>query len=187
MKNVIITGTCRAGKTMLALKLKELVPTLNYISIDVIRKSLKNLYNKDYQNEYLNELQDFIYDIFNAYKLYNYGNLILEGVNLSIQEILKNYNNPDNIIVFVGRPQLPAEENFIQIRKSEKIIHSWTEHHSDEYISEMVKKWLKIDKANLEICKKYGFQYLDTSYCRAEVIDDFAKKLVLQILEEHYD
>ena len=63
MKHVIICGTCRSGKTLLALKLKELVPELNYLSADIATLALKKVSDKDFARKDVSEFQDFLYEI----------------------------------------------------------------------------------------------------------------------------
>ncbi len=177
MKHVIICGTCRSGKTLLALKLKELVPELNYLSADIATLALKKVSDKDFARKDVSEFQDFLYEIYYRYKKYNEGYLMIEGVYIKGDDSVLKYNSPDTIIVFVGRPQLTPEESFNEIRESEKHVDSWTKSKTDEHILRMTKGEIAEDKRNLEFCKQHGFYFLDTSHNRMTAIENFAKEL----------
>lgn len=188
MKNIIIGGSCRAGKSLLAKELMHHLKGVSFYGTDHIRHALMMAYpDKNFDKDNWNEYRTVVFNLFKSNKKYNSIGLyvIFEGNHFSIDEYLEKYKEEDTIAVFVGKPRLNEQEYFDNIRCYDKVHHTWTTNHSDED----VKKWVAgYHKKNIEEekrCKELGIYYLDTSYNQMEVIKEFAKNLLQEIDEEH--
>lgn len=182
MKNIIIGGSCRAGKSMLAKRLLQEYPNLNYFSTDHIRTAL--IYAQPYKNfdhEDFQEYRKFVYKLFERNKRYNDINLYLmfEGGHFSIDEFLSLYYDEDTIGIFVGKPNLSEKEYFDEIRAHEGE-HAWTKRHSDDKLRSFVKSYHKKNLEEFQQIKDLNLKnlfYLDTSYNQIETIENFVKDL----------
>ena len=182
MKNIIIGGSCRAGKSMLAKRLLKEYPSLNYIATDHIRTAL--IYAqpyKNFDNEDFDEYRKFVYKLFERNKQYNKIGMFLmfEGGHFSIDEFLSLYTSEDTIGIFVGKPNLSEQEYFDEIRAHEGE-HNWTKRHSDEKLKEFVKSYHKKNLEEAEQVKKLNLDnlfYLDTSFNQLEKIDAFIEAI----------
>ena len=177
MKNIIIGGTCRSGKSLLAKALNKKLQNHNYFSIDEIRNTLIDTFHKDYKKTFVDELQDFTYNFYCNYKKTGFYS-IFEGIYVTKKEVLEKYNTNDNLIIFVGRPSLSPNQLFQDIRNKEKSHFSWTSQRTDDELMQMTINYHNEDVQNLEFCKQYGFLFLDTSFKQIETIEKQADEIV---------
>ena len=185
MKNIIICGTCRAGKSLLSKEIKRICPWFNLYHIDQLRDALTHTFNKDFNSEENhNELRHFIYNLYKECLIEQKNNpnnfnkyVIIEGIFITKEEILTNYNDGNSIIIFVGKPKLTDDEYFNDIRSKEKIYNTWTVNQSDEKVREMSKNFVLKSCEDEQFCKQHGFLFLDTSYNQDKSITQFAKKI----------
>ena len=183
MKHLIIGGSCRAGKSLLAKEILKYHPEFNYISTDDIRGALLYAYpEKNFDHENFGEFRKVVYKLYERNKQYSkIGKyMLMDGNQFSIDEYLNLYNDGDTVAVFVGKPQLSAEQYFNEVRENEKMFGGWTSRHSDEKLMKFIKEY---HQKNLEECARVNelnlsnLFYLDTSFNQIEQIKDFAGKL----------
>lgn len=186
MKNILIGGSCRSGKTLLGLELKKHLKNYNYFSIDWIRNALNETFNKNFGKDDVETLNNYIFNLFRKNKKFNeYGvYCIFEGIYVAKEELRKRNLIEDNIIIFVGKPNLTPEEFFKFIRKNEKTYRSWTSEQPDDEILEMTKNSYVTDNENKKFCEEHGLIFLDTSFNQMKVIKDFVKDFTSSIKYE---
>ncbi len=183
MKNIIIGGSCRAGKTLLAKEIMREFDCFSYFSTDHIRTALMFAFpDKNFDREYVGEYRRFVYKFYECNLHYNKLGLymILEGNHFSIEEFLQFYNNENTIAIFVGKPQLSEDEYFREIRENEKKFGSWTSKHSDKELKTFVQSYHKKNLEEIAKVKRLNLQnifYLDTSFDQMKTISDFVKNL----------
>lgn len=188
MKNIIIGGSCRAGKTLLAKELMHHLKSVSFYGTDHIRSALMKAYpDKNFDKANRPEYRTVVYNIFQSNKSYNKIGLyvIFEGNHFSIDEYLEKYKDEETIAVFVGKPKLSEEEYFEHIRAYDRKHHTWTTNESDEDLRSWVRDYHKKNLEEERRCKELGIYYLDTSYNQMEVIKEFAQELLQEIDEEH--
>ena len=140
MKNIIIGGSCRTGKSLLAKKLMKEFPCFSYFNTDHIRTSLMHCYpEKNFDKENFSEYRKFVHKLYCCNFRYNDIGIfmIVEGGHFTIEEFLQLYDNENTMAIFVGKPQLCEKEYFKQIRENEKLFGSWTCKHSDEELKNL--------------------------------------------------
>ena len=188
MKNIIIAGTCRAGKTLLTQAIKRREPKYNVLSGDLIRKALYDTFTKDYVAGKHNYLWDFFVNLSNLYggvkakfPQYDEQPFIFESTDFVHEAILQAYNE-NTIIIFIGKPNLTGQQWASEIRESEKKFKSWTARHSDEELLEKCNQWVKQAQEDVEFCKKHGFLYCDTSFNQMDTLEKFADELTKTLI-----
>lgn len=183
MKNIIIGGSCRAGKSLLAKHIMHNFDCFSYFSTDHIRTALMFCQpNKNFDKEDFEEYRKFVYKLYECNLRYNKIGMFMiwEGNHFSIDEFLKLYNDGNTIAVFVGKPQLNESELFNEIRENEKTFGSWTSKHTDDELKNFVLSYHKKNIEEREKVKQLNLPnifYLDTSVNQMEQITKFVKFL----------
>ena len=180
MKHIIIGGSCRAGKSLLAKEILKKHPNLNYISIDTLRDVLTKTFNKDYKITYEWQLREFAVNLFNCC-LKNNSEMfyMLEGANITVEDFLKFYKNKDTLGIFVGKPNISEQEFFIQLRKNEILYGSYTKHHTDTKLRKRIREYIKRSQEDFMKCKDNGILFLDTSFNQMEQIEEFVDEKII--------
>ena len=187
MKNILILGPGRAGKSTLSRMLKEKLPNYNLIHTDAIRNAIQSNLPREYVDDFLNYKENqFFQKVLLSFLTEQseqdkgaYG-IIMEGAQI-LPETLAHYDNIKNtIVVYIGHGSLSKEELFKLVRNNDTE-KDWSFSKTDtelkEYIDEFYAKHLYLKQA----CKKYGFEYVDTSKNRMEVLNKLAEKIIKQI------
>lgn len=178
MKNILILGVGRAGKSTLSRKLKNSFPEYDLVHTDSIRNGiLYNLEEKyvdyfmDYQqNEFFQKvLLDFL-DSQTRQGLNKYGT-ILEGAQI-LPSVLSKYKNLDKtVVVYLGHGNLKEDEIFDLVRNNDTE-EDWSYSKKDEELKEFIKEFYEKNQFLLKECKKYGFKYVDTHIDRVKVLNE---------------
>ena len=205
MKNVIITGTGRNGKTTLAKKISE---ELNYfvISLDKLMTAFAMAYPQldiriawNYQKamdnvapflgHYLGLLStdNGFADKLNLRKHAVKGNrFVLEGSHFDfekISSILQTYgiNDLKDKFILVGLVQnkKSAKEVFRDLRKYDTE-DDWTYDLDDNYLMELCEIFVSHNQEMLDYFEKYDFSIYDTSGDRDEVFTKIIKDIEAQ-------
>lgn len=187
MKNVLILGSGRSGKSTLSRKIKNRIPEYDLIHIDSIRNAiLCNLdheiadYFMDYdKNEFFQKsLLEFL-DAQTSQGLNMYGT-ILEGAQI-MPAVLSTYKNLDNTIVaFLGHGNL-EENDFFNLVRSHDVETDWTFNKTDEELRESIKWFHERNRFIMKECEKYGFKYFDTHENRDKSLDEVSDFICMQL------
>lgn len=186
MKNVIIFGEPRSGKSTLA---NMIVDKFNYqvIHVDAIRDTFKTIYpelniapdiainNKKFQlfiQEYLNR---------NTKKeeRNKYG-YVVEGCETSVENCNRLFNTDENIIYYLAPADITPEEFFNNIRINDTE-NDWTFKLTDEELMQKVKSLITKGKTLKKECEKYNINFVDTSHNRKEKLDTILRNIELEI------
>ncbi|MFC1947154.1 hypothetical protein ACFLXY_04450 [Chloroflexota bacterium] len=205
MKNIIISGTGRAGKTTLARKLNE---ELNYfvISVDKLVATFHGAYPqlniKFGGNKTTDNLTPFLGHFLGAfssshgvaYELHlrahdvKGNRFVLEGVHFNFEKILpilKMYGIEelkDNFfLIGLVQNKKTADELFNDLRKYDTE-DDWTYGSDDDELREVSQEVIQLSRSMTDHLVKYGFTIYDTSTEREQVFDkiveDIKSKLV---------
>lgn len=208
MKNIIIAGPARAGKTTLAKRINE---ELKYFVIHLDKlmtvfdkaypqldiriawdrhKATKNI--SPFIGHYLGMLscnKGFANDL-NLHKHYDkHNNLVLEGGHLDLEiisSILKSYSIEDikDEFILIGLVQNnKTEDEFFRDLRKYDTKDEWTYDHDDIELRELIiNDFIPTNQYMNDYLKNYGFTVYDTSSNREQVLDqiieDIKSKLV---------
>lgn len=182
--HVIIAGTARAGKTSLALKLKD---EFVHYKMDSIKRGICEAYNISYDDwagvspvmcRIINRIiEDNKTDTNFQEEKYLFDTPFLYPEDISL------INTEETIVVFLGYPKLTAKENFDKIRKYDKENY-WTTKIPDDKLLEWCKDNVDFSIFLEEECKKYHIPFFDTSHNREEVLKE-AEKFIQEKEEQN--
>lgn len=178
MKNIIIGGTVRSGKTTLANLLRG---KFGYSKVE--SDTIVNAFDKAFPEFGIThkdasgareKYQPFLFEVLNGFcrDLKYAGNVtVFPGsqflpVNLSRYEKLDKY-----IVVFLGINAQSPEELLKVIRENDTE-KDWTYSKTDEWMFRFCKNVIDESNQTKEDCEKYGFYYFNTFENRAEVLND---------------
>ena len=181
MKNILIMGIGRAGKTTLSKMIKDKCNSYNLIHSDALKwamiraKDEEQYYRKnvDKQKEFEHGeyFQRALLELYNSLiredtKEYGY---ILESGQLH-PKIVKEMIDFDNTIVLcLGLGNFKPDDIVNQCITYDTE-ESWTYGLSKEYLLEYAKDWYNCNEMLKIECPKYGIKYIDTSKDRKEIL-----------------
>lgn len=191
MKNILIMGIGRAGKTTLSNMIKDKYNSYNLIHSDslkwaIIRAQGKEQYyreNVDIQKEYEHGefFQRTLLELYNSLikndtKGYGY---ILESGQLHPKIVNEMIDFNKTIVVCLGLGNLTQEDMVNQcITYDTK--ESWTYGLTREYILKHAQDWYNCNEMLKKECPKYGIRYIDTSKNRKDILNKILEEIVEQ-------
>ena len=188
MKNILIMGIGRAGKTTLSEMIKDKYNSYNLIHSDslkwaLIRAEDKELYyreNVDKQKEFEHGeyFQRALLEFYNSLiraddKKYGY---ILESGQLHpryVREMI-DFNNTN--VVCLGLGDLTRDDMVNQCIKYDKP-KDWTYGLTREYIEKHAEGWYECNEMLKKECPKYGIKYIDTSKNQEEMLNNILEDI----------
>ena len=181
MKNILIIGIGRAGKTTLSEMLKNKYKNYNLLHSDslkwaMIRAENKESYykeNVDKQNEFEHSdyFQRTLLGLFNSLikEDKNHFGYILESGQLHpklVKEMI-DFNNTSVVCLGLGNFSITEIVEMCLKYDTQK---DWTFGLSKEYLMNHASNWYYANKMLKENCPKYGIKYYDTSTNRLETL-----------------
>lgn len=179
MKNVLILGTGRAGKTTLAKMIhKECGHSL--ISAESLLGAFQTLYSQigmrhDVYSDKL--LTPFVAEYIKG-AMYSHPGclLVVEGYHIHPQTAKKLIGQDEFEIIVLGCPSLTPKQALINIRKNDDKT-SWTKSMSDDFILNHAKNHISQAK-DLQIkCEKLNIPFYDTSSDRDKILSGILEKI----------
>lgn len=188
MKDILILGMPRTGKTTLAGKLRRKLFNYDVISCDCIRDMIKDSFpqlgigrGKAQQNR-----ETLPYCISRLLKYNKKRSNIEVGFIVEGAQILPDDTNrlfKNSIIIFLGYGQKSADEILENIRKNDTI-KEYTYKRSDERILKELNNNIIIDKMIQEKCKIYHYLYIDTTENREEKLNKIVEDIIEKVKME---
>ncbi len=185
MKNIVILGASRAGKSTLTKMICEKYPNYNVIIGDAVRKAFSEILpqNNINNNNGSGMIEDFpkflAYMFYRSIKICDRKfNYIIDSCDILPEKAKELFEKEDTIIIFLGFPKLTEEEHFYQIKQYQKNT-DWTYNKDDDFMKEHVKRWIAKSKYFEKKCKELDIWFVDTSFDREKVLND-----TMQILEK---
>lgn len=186
MKNIIVVGPPRIGKTTLSKLVVNQISYFNAINVDVIRESIYksiciNMNKEEKKNYVKNIFPSFLKAMLNQYiKYYNPEMFyIIEGDLLSIEDAIKIKKENDVDIVSIGTPNISENDLFNRIRTNAKKHGCWTKSLSYLELHKLCVEIIEQSKKEEIISKENNLIYLDNSYsntCLQEYVDNLKNK-----------
>ena len=186
MKNVLIIGIGRAGKTTLSKMIKDKINSYNLIHSDSLKWAMIRAKDEEqYYRTNVDKQKDFqktLLELFNSLikkdtKGYGY---VLESGQLHPRIVKEMVDFDNTIVVCLGLGDLSIEDMVNQcIEHDEK--NDWTYGLSKEYLRSHAEDWYNSNKMLKEECPKYGIKYFDTSKNRIETLNNILDEIISRI------
>ena len=180
MKNIIIIGTPRSGKTTLAnmlygkIKCQIIHGDCERLAIDLTFPELHIKENKNFC-KYL----EILIRKQHRDNKYKYP-IILESTDINPEDIDNYFNKDNNIIICLGTTLIDYKKYAEMILKNDTKL-DWTYKYSKEQIEEYTKEYIQKSKENLEECKKRNIKFIDTSIEREKVLNNLLNIIINDI------
>lgn len=183
MKNIIILGICRTGKTTFSRMIQKEFSNYQIIEVDTIisalQKTVENVpigFIHDKLEE--NKLSQFLNLLIekNIKKNGKYLGFIINADSIMPQDLVKYFNIENTIIYYFVNPKLTPNEILKNCRKYDNS-EEWTTRWSDEEILNHIEFYKPIEKQIIEDCKKYGFSCIDTSEDREKILNELLEEV----------
>jgi adenylate kinase family enzyme len=182
MKSIILVGTARTGKSTLGRLIKDKYPIYNLIEGDSIYMGIYKVFKKEfnYKNYFFSQLnKDIMSNILSRFLKFDNinGPFIYVGEQIFPKEL--NDILPDRskaYVYYLGHGECDKEQIFSNIRKYDND-HDWTKNMDDIELIDNVEEIIKKDNTFKEECKKYNFEYIDTSNNRRKKFDSIINQI----------
>lgn len=183
MRNIIILGVPRSGKTTLARRVKKEFPEYIFIEEDLISTAASCIFHEVANtNASLQKYPNWRGEIAELSESisHQYLGLCLQdkempfiyvSCSLSIPIILKNVDLENTILIVMGYPNIPYKEKLKLIREYDPK-SEWTSFNTTEFMKNAIKTYIQDSKKFKVSCKKYRFKFYDTSYHYERVLDE---------------
>jgi len=188
MKNILIMGIGRAGKTTLSKMIKDKYNGYNLIHSDslkwaMIRAEDKEQYyrqNVDMQKEFEHGeyFQKTLLEFFNSQirkDTKQYG-CILESGQLHPKYVKQMIDFNHTVVLCLGLGNLTRDE-MVDLCIEHDTEESWTYGLTREYLTKHAEDWYSCNEMLKEECPKYGIRYIDTSKNRVEILNNILNEL----------
>lgn len=177
MKNILIIGVPRAGKSSLANMICDKFGC-GLISIDAIVATFYKIFPELGMHEEPEKsepiLSKFIFEY--MHQLYQENptrKYVVEGCHLSPETAVENTCSETCDIVCLGYPDLTPEQFLVRARKTD-----WASAKDDLEILQMGEYFIRQSKQYKKTCDQHGIKFIDTS-------DDIAKTLTEYIQQTY--
>lgn len=188
MKNILIMGIGRAGKSTLSNMIKNKYNSYNLIHSDslkwgMIRVEGKEKYyrtnvNKQKEFEHGEYFQKTLLEFYNSlieHDIQKYG-YILESGQLHPKVVNEMINFHDTFVICLGLGDLSKEEMVEQCIKYDTS-DSWTYGLEKEYLLKHAEDWDNFNKILKLECPKYNIRYIDTSKNRMTIFNKIVNEI----------
>ena len=188
MKNILIMGIGRAGKTTLSKMIKDKYNSYNLIHSDSLKWALIRAENKEaYYREHVDKQKEFEHSEFFQRALLeffksqirkdekSYG-CILESGQLHPKYVRKMIDFDNTIVVCLGLGNLTRDE-MVELCIEHDKEKDWIYGLSREYLEKHAEDWYNCNEMLKEECPKYGIEYIDTSKDREAVLKEILNRI----------
>ena len=178
MKNIIILGVPRAGKTTLVKMIKEKYPKYNLIQEDIINESLRRIIEKtsnksDWAASFESSkiLDDKILNFLDISMLFEPSlNYILDTVTTK-PKTCKEFQKKGVIVIALGYPNENISSVLKRIRYYENE-SDWTKVNSNLIMCRYIDAWINDSKYLEKETKKYSLKFIDTGKNRQKALNE---------------
>ena len=188
MKNILIMGIGRAGKTTLSKMLKNKYNNYSLIHSDALKWGMIRAEDKEtFYRENVDKQKEFehgeffqrtLLEFFNSLirkDENNYGYILESGqLHPKIVKEMINFNN--TIVVCLGLGDLNID-NMVELCIEHDTEKDWTFGLSKDYLRQHANDWFNANEMLKQECSKYDIKYYDTSKNRVETLDTILKDI----------
>ncbi|MGN1303098.1 MAG: hypothetical protein ACI4VO_05665 [Clostridia bacterium] len=188
MKNILIMGIGRAGKTTLSKMIKDKYINYNLIHSDALKWAMIRAENKEeFYRENVDKQKEFEHcEYFQRTLLELYKSLIrkdnkhygyiLESGQLHPKIIKEMIDFDNTTVICLGLGNLNIED-MVNLCIEHDTKEDWTYGLSREYLTKHAEDWYNSNEMLKKECPKYGIKYIDTSKDRRNILKDTLEKL----------
>ena len=171
MKNIIICGSPRSGKSTFARMLLNSFKGYSLLSEEAIWSAyVKTCMDNDITNIDLYNMNLLIKNVYEySIKYEPKLNFILDSSNLSIDDCKKYQDNGFLVLIF-GYPDLSKTEALKNIYEHDDD-SEWSFYESSTKLSLIVENSIEESKINRKKCDELGMQFINTSKNRNKVLN----------------
>ena len=178
MKNIIIGGVVRSGKTTLANLLREEF-SYSKCESDAIISAFQNAFpslNINHKDKVLSRknYEPFLFALLDGFSKdlkYTKNVTIFPGAQF-LPENLSRYKNIDNyIVIFLGLDGI-TPEGLVESFKTFDTVNDWTFKKDDKWLYEHCKNTIEESNKLKKDCEKFGFYYFNTFHNRQQTFDE---------------
>ena len=187
MKNIIIFGICRTGKSTISKMIQKEFKNYQIIEVDTIISALQKT---------IPDLPiGFIHDNLKENKLPEFLNLLIQkninkngedlgfiinGDSILPEDLLKYFDLKNVIVYYFVTEKLSPEQILQNCRKfdSEK---EWTTRRTDTELLDHFRFYKNIEKEIIMECQKYNIKYVDTSENREMKLNQLLDNVKMQL------
>lgn len=187
MKNIIIFGICRTGKSTFSKMIQKEFKNYQIIEVDTIISALQKT---------IPDLPiGFIHDNLKENKLPEFLNLLIQkninkngedlgfiinGDSILPEDLLKYFDLKNVIVYYFVTEKLSPEQILQNCRKfdSEK---EWTTRRTDTELLDHFRFYKNIEKEIIMECQKYNIKYVDTSENREMKLNQLLDNVKMQL------
>lgn len=168
-KNIFIGGVAKSGKSTLAKRIIENNSNYNHIPLDYFASSFKHNFpeiginsNVVIDKKSSETLALFISRVIDIMNSVNDELFIIDSAHILPEDIIKYLDKEKWKIVYVGYPNISADDKFNQIRKYEKK-SDWTHNRTDDELHDILEKTIQLSKTIEKTCLENKLKFIDTS------------------------
>lgn len=179
MKNIILIGASRAGKSTFTKLLNERF-NIMIIRTDLLRLAFRDVIYKDktVSLSIVKSNPDYINYVLSYYKYTNMYDVDYMKVVDTVDFEPKDCCNFENSIVLCfGYPNITKEEAVANWRKYDTEL-DWTKYKSDEKLLHYAESEIKNSRFLKKECQKYNIKFVDTSYNREKVLNELLEYII---------
>lgn len=187
MKNIVIIGRPRAGKSILANMIsdkyhyqiirtdtirntfREIMPELNIRPRTAIESKEFQMFCKEFMEANIRQARN------------KYG-YVMEGCEIFVKDCKELYDNGNNLIYVLAQKNIKPEQMAKNIKKHD-MVNDWSYEMSDEERIEYCEKQIEKAKIWEQECKIYGLKFYDTSKDRDKVLNEIMEDIEKNIKE----
>ena len=187
MKNIMILGICRTGKSTFSKMIQKKFNYYQIIEVDTIISALQKTIPSIpigfiHDNLPENKLPQFLNLLIqkNINKSGNDYGFIINADSILPEDLLNNFNLENMIVYYFVSPNLTPNDVLNNCRKYDNK-EEWTARRNDNKLIEHFTFYKSIEKKIILDCKKYGIKCIDMSHNRNKILNDLLDEITLQI------
>lgn len=183
MKNIILLGAPRSGKSTFAKMILKEYSNYNLIQEDVISSAymsaLKGVEFEKEENRFkdkvniqinMNFVNKMIKAMFDFSVLYEPKlNFILDTSGIELEEVSK-YDPKNTIVLIFGYPDITPKQGVRNVLKHDTK-EDWTYIESESNIQKLFEVYIEKSKKYKKECKRLNLKFINTSYKRRAVLN----------------
>ena len=190
MKNIIIIGAEKTGKTTLSKMIKDKYNSYNLIDSDSLKKALiKAEGNEEEFKQNVDKLkhfefgETFLYTVMEFFKILiendknKYG-YILESAQLHPLLIKQKLDFEKTKVICLGYGDMSIDDIVKQCIKYDTK-ENWSYNLPKEELQKHAKYWFECNQIYKTECPKYGIEYIDTSKDREKTLNSIVEHIII--------